>query len=343
MAMLLNGVGLGTFPFAGPFSEVSDGAAAVLDAYFEAGGHYIDTAPTYDYGGVESLLGAELRKHPRERYFVNTSCGYVLDADGEKFVVSGRPEDVVADCDASLQRLGLDFIDLYISHIPDPNVPFAETVGAMEDLRAAGKIRRIGVSNVTLDQLQEYNASGSISYVQNRFSYLNRSIDADFAAYCAEHEIGVVAYQVIERGMLTAKGNTVFPLREGDLRNAKAEFAGEVRARISSWVAHSLAPLAAELGVPLSALAIWWALRQPFVALCQFGATSVAQIQDSMRVLALNLPEDVADRMDQAYQRLADEVAEDHGGSVRDFLRLSGYSFYSGSATGKGVAPQATR
>jgi aryl-alcohol dehydrogenase-like predicted oxidoreductase len=339
MTRLLNGVGLGTFPFAGPFSDLPSGPRPILDAYLDAGGRYIDTAPTYDYGGVESFLGSALRERPRDAFFINTSCGYVLDSSGEKFVVSGRPEDVIADCDASLKRLGLEYIDLYISHIPDLNVPFAETIGAMQTLQSQGKVKQLGVSNVTLEQLREYNASGAISVVQNRFSYLNRSVEPEFAEYCTTHNVGIVAYQVIERGMLTSKGREVFPIREGDLRNVKSEFATDVRTVISSWVRSHVLPIADELAIPLPALAIWWALQQPFVALCQFGATSVGQIQESMQVLGFTPPEGTLERMEDAYAALVDEVAQTHGGSVRDLHGLSTYSFYSGSASGKGVAP----
>ncbi|MFI4989800.1 MAG: aldo/keto reductase [Solirubrobacterales bacterium] len=340
MTRLLNGVGLGTFPFAGPFSELGDDATSILGAYLDAGGTYIDTAPTYDYGEVESVLGRELAKRPRESFFVNTSCGYILDGEGKAYVVSGRPEDVIADCDASLSRLGLEYIDSYISHIPDPNVPFAETVGAMEELRQAGKVRMLGVSNVTLEQLEEYNASGAISLVQNRFSYLNRSIAADFADYCVSHDVGIVAYQVIERGMLTAKGRGVFVLRDGDLRQVKSEFGDEIREAISAWVSTSVTPIAERHGVPLAALAVWWALQQPFVALAQFGATSVAQIQETMRVCDASLPAETLRELDDAYAVLSSQLASDEKGSVRDFLGLSTYNFYGGSATGKGVAPQ---
>jgi methylglyoxal reductase len=339
MARLLNGVGLGTFPFAGPFSELGDDAASILGAYLDAGGIYVDTAPTYDYGEVESFLGRELAGRPRDSFFVNTSCGYILDDEGKAFVVSGRPEDVVADCNASLSRLGLDYIDSYISHIPDPTVPFAETVGAMEELRQAGKIRMIGVSNVTLDQLKEYNAAGAISLVQNRFSYLNRSVEQDFANYCVKNDVGIVAYQVIERGMLTTKGKSVFTLRDGDLRQVKSEFSNETRETVSAWVSTAVAPIAERHNVALASLAVWWALQQPFVALAQFGATSVGQIQETMGVCDVNLGAETLNELDAAYDALAAKLASDGKGTVRDFLGLSTYNFYGGSATGKGVAP----
>lgn len=332
---LLNGIGLGTFPLANPFTPVDEQTATrIVKTYLELGGQYIDTAPTYAFGKVETLLGKILKDFPRGRYFVNTSCGYVLGENGQ-FKVSGRYKDVIEDCEASLYRLGLDALDLYISHIPDPNTPFEETVRAMEDLRKQGKIKNIGVSNVTLEQLKEYNKTGSIQYVQNRFSLLNQSFAPDFIAYCQAHRIGIVAYQVIERGLLTNKVVDGIVLREGDLRHKKPEFAREIRQVIGQWVGEHLKPIAEDLETSVSALAIWWALQQPAIALCQCGATEEAHVVSNLQAITMAPPSDTLDRINASYQILADEVHKEYSQSIREYMGLAQYSIYSGSASGK--------
>lgn len=330
-------VGLGTFPLAGAFSTLADSPDAIVSGFLDAGGSYIDTAPTYKYGDVERVLSEILTKRPRDSFFVNTSCGYVLDADGKTFRVSGRRADVIDDCKASLERLGLDYIDSYISHIPDPDTPFSETVAALEELRAAGKVRFIGVSNVSLEQLKEYNVGGSISVVQNRLSYLNRAIDTEFSAYCEGHGISIVAYQVIERGMLTDKGAGVFELREGDLRASKPEFGDDRRAAVAEWLTDRIVPLARQHQVSIQTLVVWWGLRQPAVAVCQMGATSAAQARGLAEVqsFAPADPDELSAQLDDAYADFERRAAEHtNGGSVRDFLGLTTYNTYSGSASG---------
>ncbi len=334
MDKLLNGIGLGTFPFASPFTPVDQlTSSKILNTFLDNGGQYIDTAPTYSFGEVESFLGKALKSITRSKFFICTSCGYILN-DTRQFEVSGKYEHVIKDCEGSLKRLGLDYIDLYILHIPDPKTPFAETIGAMEELKKQGKARKLGVSNVTLDQLKEYKKHGSIEYVQNRFSLLNQNLSAEFIKYCEENNVGLTAYQVIERGLLTNKAATIV-LREGDLRNKKPEFAPNIRERIGRWVAQYLLPIANELKVSVSTLAIWWALRQPAVALCQVGATSEKQVLDTIKVLNFVPPSDTLDRINKSYGILEEEIKREYSQSIREFMGLAQYNLYSGSASGK--------
>ena len=334
MKKLLNSMGLGTFPFAGPFGEISRSESeAIVNAFLDRCGKYIDVAPTYAFGKVEELLGDVFAQRGRDQFFVNTSCGYVRQ--GDKFVVSGKYDDVVGDCMASLERLKLDEIDLYISHIPDVNTPFSETVSAMRKLKDEGKIRHMGVSNVTLAQLQEYNEGGDIEFVQNRFSLLNRSVDREFEKYLLEHHIGLVAYQVLDRGLLTDKMLDAFEVREGDLRKTKPEFAGDIVTTISEWVRSELKPIADRYGLPIAALAIKWAQHQPFVAMCQCGATSLAQLDAFECAVKKDVPESFYGEVDTAYDAFAARINEKYGKTVRQFMGLESYDLYSGSASGK--------
>ena len=334
MSKLFNSMGLGTFPFAGPFGIMDDDTSrTIINSFLKNCGKYIDVAPTYAFGRIEELLGEEFKKYPRDEFFINTSCGYVRNGDG--FRVSGKYDDVIADCDASLKRLGLDFIDLYISHIPDVNTPFSETISAMRDLKAAGKINHIGVSNVTLDQLKEYNAEGDIEFVQNRFSLLNHSVNEEFAEYLINNDIGLVAYQVLDRGLLTNKMLGDFSVKDGDLRKKKPEFETMIVDELAMWVRSMLKPIADKNGISITALAIKWAQHQPFVAMCQCGATKVSQLSDFIDAVSVPVSTDFYDEIDASYNSLESTIMEKYGKTVRQFMGLESYNLYSGSASGK--------
>ena len=334
MKKLFNSMGLGTFPFAGPFGKMDDeNSREILVSFLNRCGKYIDVAPTYAFGKVEELIGDELSKIPRNRFFINTSCGYVRQ--GDKFVVSGKYNDVVDDCNASLKRLKLDYIDLYISHIPDINTPFSETVTAMRDLKNAGKIKHIGVSNVSLEQLKEYNYAGDIEFVQNRFSLLNHSINEEFAKYLLDNRIGLVAYQVLDRGLLTDKMLGDFSVYEGDLRKKKPEFADNIVKEISIWVRDMLYPIAQKYGLSVTALAIKWAQKQKFVAMCQCGATKIEQLDDFEMAVNKIVPTVFFDEVDAAYNSLENNLLNKYNNTIRQFMGLENYNLYSGSASGK--------
>lgn len=334
MEKLFNGVGLGTFPFANPFGKVEETVAAeVLHTFLHSGGKYIDVAPTYAFGQVEKFLGKELKKYVRDEFFINTSCGYILKDN--KFVVSGKYEDVITDCDASLIRLGVDYIDLYISHIPDINTPFAETMGALKELKQKGKIKHIGVSNVSLEQLKEYNVDGEVEFVQNRFSLLSNSGSEKFRKYLLDNHIGLVAYQVIDRGLLTNKMLSTLTLSESDLRSKKPEFKQKIVQELSHWIIESIYPIAQKYGISIATLAIKWVRNQDFVAMCQCGATSPRYIKDFVDVTAVDIPSSFYSEVDVAYDTLSNHLQETYGQTVRQFMGLESYNLYSGSASGK--------
>ncbi len=334
MKKLFNSMGLGTFPFASPFGKMDDEKSReILCAFLKRCGKYIDVAPTYAFGKVEEMLGEEFKKFNRSQFFVNTSCGYVRNGDG--FAVSGKYDDVIADCEASLERLQLDYIDLYISHIPDVNTPFEETVSAMRKLKADGKIKHIGVSNVTLEQLKEYNKNGDIEFVQNRFSLLNHSVNKEFAEYLLANNIGLVAYQVLDRGLLTDKMLSNFAVQDGDLRKKKPEFNENIVNEIAAWVRAELKPIADKYGISITTLSIRWAQKQPFVAMCQCGATKLEQLVDFENAVNKIIPSVFYDEVDIAYAKLERTIKEKYNQTIRQFMGLESYNLYSGSASGK--------
>ncbi|MFY0698453.1 MAG: aldo/keto reductase [Balneola sp.] len=333
---LLNGVGLGTFPFANPFSKVdSNQARSIIKTFFKNGGEYIDTSPTYAYGEVEALLGKILKEYRRDSFFINSSCGFIRN--GNSYIKSGRYNDVIRECEKSLKRLGLNELDMYISHTPDTETgtPFSETIHALETLKKQGKVKAIGVSNVNLDQLKEYNSSGSIQFIQNRFSLLNQNFEKEFIAYCKEQDIGIIAFQVIERGLLTSKFiHSINQISPKDLRMRKPEFQKKVVTVITNWVEKYLYPIAQKNNLPLPTLAIIWALAQDYISLCQCGATKPTQVEDNLKASKYQ-SEKIIQEIDLAYDILTQSLLKEYQKNVISFMGISIDDTLKGSSTGK--------
>lgn len=325
-------VGLGTFPFASPFHPVTDAeASAVLSHYVRSGRRYVDTAPTYAFGAVETLVGRDLAGVGDA--VISTSCGYVRD--GDAFRVSGRPEDVRRDLNESLGRLGRSTISMYMSHIPDPETPLAETARALAELRDMGLVERIGVSNVTVAQLEEYLKGAQVDYVQNRLSLINRTLDPELVSICSDQGIGIVAYQVIERGLLADDLDPTAEPQADDLRARKPEWRSEVRAVLADWVAQSLRPVGGRHGLSTGGVAVAWALSQPAVEIAQVGASNPDRLQPLLDAESKRGDDDLIADTEHAYEELENIVRERGFRSVRQFTGLEEYSVYRGSASGR--------
>jgi aryl-alcohol dehydrogenase-like predicted oxidoreductase len=325
-------VGLGTFPFASPFHAVTaEEASEVLRCYLRSGRRYVDTSPTYAFGAVEALLGRDLAGvHDA---VISTSCGYVRE--GDVFRISGRPDDVREDLRGSLDRLGRSTVSMYMSHLPDLDTPLAETARALGELRDAGVVECIGVSNVTARQLEEYLKGSRIDYVQNRLSVINRELDPELVSICRDRGIGIVAYQVIERGLLVEDHDPTARLRTGDLRSRKPEWRSEVRAVLAAWVERSLRPVGERHGLSTGGVAVAWALSQPAVEMAQVGASNPARLLPLLEAESKRGDADLIAGAEHAYEELENVVRERGFRSVRQFTGLEEYSVYGGSASGR--------
>jgi aryl-alcohol dehydrogenase-like predicted oxidoreductase len=196
--------------------------AAAVDALrhaLDVGSGAIDTAPVYGFGHSEELVARAIAGR-RDRVVVMTKAGLRWDDERGKLSFEGtddrgiarklyrnsRPDSVKAECEASLRRLGVDVIDLLQIHWPDPTTPIADTMGALLELRAAGQIRACGVSNYSVDELEEARrALGDVPLAsdQPKSSLVHRAIEVDVLPYAREHGVGVVAYSPLEQGLLT--------------------------------------------------------------------------------------------------------------------------------------------
>lgn len=208
-------IGFGCMALTHIYGGTSDDAArATLAEALDAGITFLDTADVYGEprpgvsgpaGTNEEMLAPFLARH-RERVQVATKFGITgaigaVESDGKR--TSGDPDYVRSACDASLRRLGVEVIDLYYQHRPDPTVPIEETVGAMAELVAAGKVRHLGLSEVTADELRRAHATHPVAAVQSEWSVWSRDVEAHVVPACAELGVGFVPYSPLGRGFLT--------------------------------------------------------------------------------------------------------------------------------------------
>jgi aryl-alcohol dehydrogenase-like predicted oxidoreductase len=216
----IEGIGLGTAPLAFRHGTAAE-AVATVRAAVDAGVGLIDTALAYTQPGVESyaerIVACALRDTAGERPLIATKGGHWRD--GDHFPVDGRPGALRAHCEISLRTLGADRIDLYFLHHVDPAVPLLDSVGALEQLRQEGKIAAIGLSNVTIAQLDEARAAAPIEAVQNRLSYADPG-DLPAARACARRGISYLAYAPLAEpsGPLLAAALTVARRRRASVQ-----------------------------------------------------------------------------------------------------------------------------
>lgn len=314
-------IGLGTFPFSGVFSPITQTeAASIVQTFIEGGGRYLETAPVYPIKEVS--LATILADYPRDAFFVATKCVTSADSQGNK-VRSGKHETVIAQCEAEIARLGVEHLDLLQAHIVAEDVPLRETAEALQSLKDRGSTRFIGVSNVNLNQLKEYASYASIDFVQNRFSFIHRQENRLIESYCAEKNILLNPYQVIERGQLTTQhASSPAPWRDGDLRRSKHEYMGEAHETILKWVSSELLPIARSVETSVEALVLAWTLQQPQIMVPVVGATKVSQIRELLRAATIHIAPDVLRLLEEAYASLENGVRQRYGLSVDEYRGL---------------------
>lgn len=318
-----NRVGLGTFPLASVFNPISpkDGEN-IVKKFIDMGGYYIDTAPLYGNGDIEKLVGRALKSVPRDKFYLGTKTVKHVDENGKLFK-SGKYEDVVKQIDNSLSRLGLDYVDLLMVHSPDENVPIEETLRALEKLQKDGKVKDLAVSNVNLEELKEYNKTGKIRYVQNRFSLINRSLSPELEKYLLDNKIYLLPYHLLEIGLLTGIAFEDFKLRKGDLRENLPYWNSENRKVIFEWVRSSLSPIAKRLGITIGQLSMAWALHQPFIDFIVVGTTKPKYLEINLKANDIKLDKETLLEIETAYNNLEQKVKLDYGKTMREFRGLN--------------------
>lgn len=329
MKKIHNRVALGTFPLSGVYNPIiPNDARRIVEYFFELEGYFIDTAPMYGCGKVESLLGGVLHRKNRDDFYIISKCGKEIHPLTNSWESKATYQDIIDQCNGSLNRLKLDYIDLYLVHSPDKQTPFEETIRAMLYLQKKGKIREIGVSNVTLEELRQYQKYATIRFVQNRFSFINRSISDEFQEYLKKHEIQFIPYEILEIGQLTGSIIEEQNFGSKDVRGTTKFFQNEVLLETREWVKNTIKPLAKKNGLTVAQLMISWTLSKPQIPFALVGTTKKEYLAINLAGNNIILTNQAFKDLDDAYQNLTDLVLSKYGSSLKDFRSLND-RFYS--------------
>lgn len=292
-----------------PAAQVS---AAVRTAW-DHGINFFDTADAYGDGLAERVLGEALGGLPRDRVVIATKVFNHFNPDGTRYpdLSAGH---IRARCEASLQRLRTDYIDLYLLHFYDQLSPLAEVAATLERLKAEGKIRRYGVSNFTIEELRAASAAGDFAVLQPPYSLINTDAEQALFPFCLAHDIGVMVYSPMHKGLLTGKyrGTETFT----DFRAHHPDFQGE-RFRALAGAVRELAPIASGYGLSIYQLVLAATLTHPAVQTAVVGIKTADQIREAAGALAKTI-----ERPDYyAIRRILNPAAQtkikDAGGAVK--------------------------
>ena len=307
--LLVSELCLGTMTFGLQCDETT--SAAIMDRAAEGGITFFDTADVYPLGGGLSTVGrteeivGEWLRGKREKFVVATKCvGRTGPAAWEQ---GSSRKHVLAAVEGSLRRLGTDYIDLYQLHAPDPSTPIDETLGALDDLVHAGKVRYVGCSNFLAYQVaqalgrSEARSLVRFDSVQPRYNLLFRQIERELLPLCAEEGLGVIPYNPIAGGLLSGKHNAAGPPTEGTrftLGNAADNYQNRYWHDQEFATVEELRKIAEREGVPLVTLAVAWVLAHPAVTAPIVGASRPDQLEASLAAAEFTLSTELKDELD---------------------------------------------
>jgi aryl-alcohol dehydrogenase-like predicted oxidoreductase len=276
-------------------------AIATIQRALDLGVTFLDTADMYGPFKNERLVGKAIASR-RNEVQLATKFGIERTEDGGWLGINGRPEYVRAASDASLERLGVDVIDLYYQHRIDPNVPIEETVGAMAELVQAGKVRYLGLSEAAPATIRRAHAVHPISALQTEYSLWTREVEAEILPTVRELGIGFVAYSPLGRGFLSAQIRRREDLDESDYRASNPRFEeGNIERNLE--LIDRVAEIAAEKKVTPAQLALAWVLAQGNDIAPIPGTTRIAHLEQNLAALEIELTGDELARIDEAFPR----------------------------------------
>ena len=296
-------VGLGTWAIGGWMWGGTDEAQSIaaIQASIDEGISLIDTAPAYGQGLSEEIVGKAIRGR-RDEVVLATKCGLVwhtqkgnhfFDYDGGPVHRYLGADSIVHEVEQSLSRLGTDRIDLYITHWQDPTTPIPETVEALEKLKAQGKIRAIGASNVSPEELSTYAGTGALDAIQEEYSMVKRDIETMLLPICAGHGISTLSYSSLALGLLSGKIGPERAFTGDDLRKDNPRFSIANREKVARLM-DAIAPVAEAHDATRAQTVIAWTLQQPGITFSLCGARNREQAVENAKAGRIRLsPEDI--------------------------------------------------
>lgn len=275
-----------------------------IKAAADCGINLIDTAPAYNNGAAERVLGRALAKLGiRDRVCISTKCGHVF-IDGKTYRRDGSAQRIRSQCEDSLKNLQTDHIDVMLIHWPDPDTPFEETMGTLNELKKEGKILHIGVSNFTKEQIEEAGQFGQIEVIQPQYSMVNTEQE-ELIRWAHSLSMGCMTYGSLGGGILTGKIRQVQEYAPTDSRN---RFYRHFHEPMFSKVMRLLDVMdeisAAHDGAALSQIALNWSCQKEFVSTCIVGAQTKEKVYENCAASEWKLDKEETDRLDRAVSAL---------------------------------------
>jgi aryl-alcohol dehydrogenase-like predicted oxidoreductase len=317
----VSALGFGMWPIggtqhAGDYGNVVDSDA--IDAIRRAldlGVNLFDTAPAYGNGRAELILGEALAGRRQEAVVV-TKCAVHWDYQEEQWVTTSNSDAILKSAEESLERLSTDYIDLLLIHVPDPNGSPEGSMGAFKELLDSGKVRSVGVSNFTKEQIDEYQCFGKIQVQQSGYNLLDRRIEETMVGQLEASEIGLMTYGSLCHGLFsgTWTADITFPSNDwrskGDVFGLPL-FLGE-NLKTNVEVACQLRDFAESKSISLAQLAIAWVAQHKFVATCLAGMRSVSEVEDNVKGVECSLSASDLSEIDRIIAGAAGTHGDDH-------------------------------
>jgi aryl-alcohol dehydrogenase-like predicted oxidoreductase len=311
-------IGLGTWAIGGWMWGGTDESRSIeaIQASIDEGVSLIDTAPAYGQGLAEEIVGKALTGR-RDKVVLATKCGLVWHTQkgNHFFDYDGKPvhrylgkEEIVYEVEQSLKRLGTDYIDHYITHWQDPTTSIDETMEALESLKSQGKIRSIGASNTSPEELKAYVAAGQLDAIQEEYSMVKRDIEAIHVPFCLENGVSVLSYSSLALGLLTGKIGPARTFSGDDQRKDNPRFSLENRQKVARLM-ETVSPIAEAHGATNAQVVIAWTLQQPGITFSLCGARDPGQAVENAKAGRLRLSQADLEAISNAAQRHLTQLA----------------------------------
>ena len=299
----VSAIGLGCMGMAAFYGQASDEAqaTAVIHRALDLGVTFFDTAEMYGPHTNEIQVGKALAGR-RDQAFIATKFGIGYNADRSALTVDGSPANVRRAIEGSLQRLGVDHVDLYYLHRVDPDTPIEETVGAMAELVSEGKVRFLGLSEAAPDTLRRGHATHPITALQTEYSLWSREPEDELLAVCDELGVGFVPYSPLGRGFLSGEIKSIDDLAADDFRRANPRFMGENFQKNLDLVS-AVTEIAADKGVTAAQLALAWVLAQGDHLVPIPGTRRIRTLEENAAAVDLTLTAQDLARIDAVFPK----------------------------------------